>query len=140
MSLPPDRPINLTNELAKERNRAAAERTITSWIQNSIALIGFGIAFERIFNAISETFPQNAPIVNELVSEVIGLGAIGFGLFMLGMAVITYYRTIRYLEREDYLYRAERFSDLFLIMASSVILFGMISIVAIFAIISIESV
>jgi putative membrane protein len=138
MTQRPDRPMNPTNELAKERNRAAAERTITSWIQNSIALIGFGIAFERIFNAISETFPQSAPIVNELVSEAIGLGAIGFGLFMLGMAVIAYYKEINYLEREDYLYRAERFSDLFLIMASSVILFGIVSIAAIFAIVSME--
>ena len=33
-----------TNELAKERNRAAAERTMTTWIQNCLTLIGFGFA------------------------------------------------------------------------------------------------
>jgi putative membrane protein len=134
MSSTPDRPISPTNELAKERNRAAAERTMTSWIQNSIALIGFGIAFERIFNALNETLPANPPAVNIIVSEAIGLGAIGFGLFILWTAVIGYLKAIQRLEQEDYLYRTERFSSLFLIMAGSIILFGVISLIAIFTV------
>jgi putative membrane protein len=132
MNSPGDRPLNSTNELAKERNRAAAERTILSWVQNSVGLIGFGIAFERIFNAINETFPENAVRMNIFVSEAIGLGAIGFGLFMLVIAVITYRKEILVLERENYLYQSERFSDLFLVLAGSVILFGLISVIVIF--------
>jgi putative membrane protein len=132
MNSPGDRPLNSTNELAKERNRAAAERTILSWVQNSVGLIGFGIAFERIFNAINETFPENAVRMNIFVSEAIGLGAIGFGLFMLVIAVITYRKEILVLERENYLYQSERFSDLFLVLAGSVILFGLISLIVIF--------
>lgn len=36
-----NKPTGDTNELAKERNRVAAERTLTSWIQNCLILITF---------------------------------------------------------------------------------------------------
>ena len=51
-----------TNELARERNRAAADRTLMAWIRTSIAMIGFGfgvglkisrIYFDYAFNSWS---------------------------------------------------------------------------------------
>ena len=38
MNDPPDT-YNMANELAKERNRAAAERTLMAWIRTSLSLI-----------------------------------------------------------------------------------------------------
>ena len=35
-------PRNIANELAKERNREAAERTLMAWIRTALSLIGFG--------------------------------------------------------------------------------------------------
>ena len=34
--------VNVANEFAKERNRAAAERTLMAWIRTALSLIGFG--------------------------------------------------------------------------------------------------
>jgi uncharacterized membrane protein YidH (DUF202 family) len=36
-------PTSTTTELAQQRNRQSAERTLTAWIQNSLKLMGFGI-------------------------------------------------------------------------------------------------
>ncbi|WP_026736336.1 DUF202 domain-containing protein [Fischerella sp. PCC 9605] len=53
-SIPSQKSTTASNELAKQRNRAAAERTLTSWIHNCLSVIGFGIAFDRIFNALND--------------------------------------------------------------------------------------
>jgi uncharacterized membrane protein YidH (DUF202 family) len=45
---------NLTNELAKERNRAAAERTLMAWIRTSLSLISFGFGIDRVVTALNK--------------------------------------------------------------------------------------
>jgi putative membrane protein len=47
---------NPGTELAKERNRAAEERTLMAWIRTSLSLIGFGVGVERIVAAIYQCF------------------------------------------------------------------------------------
>jgi putative membrane protein len=47
----PDRDSSLTNELARERNREAADRTLLAWIRTSLALISFGFGIERLGQA-----------------------------------------------------------------------------------------
>lgn len=46
---------NPGTELAKERNRAAEERTLMAWIRTSLALIGFGFGIDRIVAAIHQS-------------------------------------------------------------------------------------
>ena len=36
----------LTNELAKERNHLASDRTLMAWIRTAISLFGFGFAIK----------------------------------------------------------------------------------------------
>lgn len=46
-----DEPPVLTNELARERNREAADRTLLAWIRTSLALISLGFGIERLGQA-----------------------------------------------------------------------------------------
>jgi putative membrane protein len=45
-----DKPVvtNIANELARERNRAAADRTLMAWIRTALSLIGFGFGIGKI--------------------------------------------------------------------------------------------
>jgi putative membrane protein len=130
-SLPEPLPTGATNELAKERNRAAAERTLTSWIQNCLALIGFGIAFDRIFNAINQSFPNNDPIFNTTLTTLIGLSAIVAGIVLLILAIVSYLQQIQHLEHAIFPYRSPQSRLLLTVTTTSVVLFGMITIVAV---------
>ncbi|MBM4057771.1 MAG: DUF202 domain-containing protein [Planctomycetes bacterium] len=42
---------NLVNELARERNREAADRTLLAWVRTSLAMISLGFAIERLGQA-----------------------------------------------------------------------------------------
>lgn len=44
----PDPCRSLVNELARERNREAADRTLLAWIRTSLAMISLGFAIERL--------------------------------------------------------------------------------------------
>jgi putative membrane protein len=118
-----NKPTGTTNELAKERNREAAERTLTSWIQNCLSLIGFGIAFARIFSAINRSFPKNSLLVNIRLTHIIGLNAIAIGVFLLIIAVLTYLTEIKSIPNNDY--PLPRF--FYATLMGSVILFGFVT-------------
>jgi putative membrane protein len=47
----PAEPFSLTNELARERNREAADRTLLAWIRTSLAMISLGFGIERLGQA-----------------------------------------------------------------------------------------
>ncbi|MCP6763013.1 MAG: DUF202 domain-containing protein [Fischerella sp. CENA71] len=136
MSLSPfKKPTITTNELAKERNRAAAERTLTSWIQNCLSLIGFGIAFDRIFNALNELIPKHNPHIAMQLAHIIGLSAIALGIFLLVLATIGYLIKVKSLEQEEYSYKSTYIVNLSVFVVS-VILFGLVTLVAVFTVIS----
>ncbi|MFM7035101.1 MAG: YidH family protein [Planctomycetia bacterium] len=46
-----DRDTSLTNELARERNREAADRTLLAWVRTSLAMISLGFGIERLGQA-----------------------------------------------------------------------------------------
>lgn len=131
MSFTPHRLSSDTTELAKERNREAAERTLTSWIQNCLALVGFGTAFDSIFNEINHSFPHNSSAINTQLAYIIGLSAIGWGIFLLILVLVGYRAELKSLEREDYLDRPPHFFNLSIII-SAVILYGLLALVVVF--------
>ena len=135
MNTPSRRPTNDTTELAKERNREAAERTLTSWIENSLLLMGFGISIEEIYSAMNQSFPQNSSEINLQFTDIISLGAIAFGIALLIPVSINHRMEIKSLEQEDYLARPARFFNL-LIVVGSVILFGLVALAAVILVIS----
>lgn len=93
--------VTITNELARERNRAAAERTLNAWTGICLSLIGFGIAFEQITRSLRR---QAAQVASQSVPNpaLVGLGLVGMGLLLLGLALVQHRLTLAAIERQDY--------------------------------------
>ncbi len=119
-----------TNELAKERNRAAAERTLTSWIQNSISLIGFAVAFDQIILALQQTFPRQNWTIIVTLGHILGLSLIILGIGLLILAMVQNYISVKSIERDDYILMPSR--SLNIIVGSAIILFGVATLIKVF--------
>lgn len=126
MSSTPHRPTNDVTELAKARNRDAAERTLTCWIQNCLGLIGFGSGFDSILTALHQTFPEKGLTFSLTLTHTIGLIAIGLGIFLLVLSMLAYRVEVRSLGRQDYVDRSPRLLNLG-VLVSSVIFYGLIA-------------
>jgi putative membrane protein len=99
---PPQKP-NVNVELAKERNRAAAERTLMAWIRTCLSLISFGFGIDRIVAAIERT--QAGENINPVrLSRLLGLAFIAVGTYAMMAAAIEHRRELLRIQREEYLY------------------------------------
>jgi putative membrane protein len=96
-----------TNELAKERNRAAADRTLLAWIRTSLSLIAFGFGIDRIVNLISPS-----PHGSLGLSAVVGLAFMALGTYALVDASFHYRRDLRTLNESRYTYEERRSSPI----------------------------
>lgn len=101
--MPPEDAINTTNELARERNRAAAERTLNAWLGTCLSLIGLGLAVDQIFYSLRLRFPAMNPAITQETASLIGLGFVALGLLLLGFALIQHRLEISSVERHNYL-------------------------------------
>lgn len=117
------------NELVKERNRAAAERTITAWIQNCFALFGIGITIEELWLARQRLSPDLPVFLSHGVVTAIGLGFIAFGIVLLITAMIQHSLEVRSIERDDYFHMPSR--PLNLVVVLSIVAFGILGMLAI---------
>ena len=102
-ALPPEKFTNITNELARERNRAAAERTLNAWLGTCLNLIGLGLAVDQILRSLQQRFPTMNPALTQDTASLIGMGVISLGLLLLGFALIQHRLEISSIERHNYL-------------------------------------
>ena len=86
--------INVANELAKERTREAADRTLMAWIRTCLSLIGFGFGIAKFRDILVEAGMHRGP--EHLQSTLIfGLSFIALGVFGLLAAVIQHWRILQ---------------------------------------------
>lgn len=118
----PSPPPNIQSELARERNRAAAERTLMAWIRTSLSLIGFGFGIDRIVSAIYG-FRQVVDINPVTLSRILGLAYIALGVYAMVVAALEHRQELRCIQRQgSYFYRPRR--SLGLTVAVSMICIG----------------
>lgn len=93
---------NLTNELARQRNRDAAERTLMAWIRTALSLISFGFGLDKIIGAIDRATGSSGPrpgVVTVAVSFIIT------GIVAMAAATVQHLQELRRLRLDDYRYQ-----------------------------------
>ena len=102
MSFADPTPASPGTELAKERNRAAEERTLMAWIRTSLSLIGFGFGIDRIVSAIHQEFGDAVNPVR--LTRILGLSFVALGTAALLVAAIDHKRQLQRIQRNELIY------------------------------------
>ena len=97
---------NLANELAKERNREAADRTLMAWIRTSISLIAFGFAIAQGYEYLEEDYLEKTGRVLDVIHTPFVFGTSFMVLGMLGVlaGVLQYRRILKRIHSDDFIY------------------------------------
>ena len=99
----PNNQTSVVNELARERNREAADRTLLAWIRTSLAMISLGFGIERLGQAamsLEGKMPGFSPLKTNLFGST--LVVLGIAATLAGMW--EHKRMLGAISHDDYRY------------------------------------
>jgi putative membrane protein len=119
---------NIANELAKERNREAADRTLMAWIRTALSLIGFGFGIGKL-SSYMEAVGLHTSLNPVHTTVIFGVSFIVLGILGLLAAVVQHVRILNRLAQPDFAYGAMR--PIAMAVASMLLLIGVFGLFAI---------
>lgn len=126
-----EKKINLTNELAKERNREAADRTLMAWVRTALALIGFGFAIAQGYEYLESNYLEKTGKVIDTLHTPFYFGISFMALGLLGtLAGIIQYRQILKQIKKDVFEYTEPW-PLAMIIAVLLLIIGFFGVIAV---------
>jgi putative membrane protein len=121
---------NISNELARERSRQAADRTLMAWVRTALSLIGFGFGIAQFRDILVRAqLVVRRPPEHLSVTLLFGLSFITLGVLGLLAATIQHWRILQHIKRDDFHYTG--FRPLVFIMAILLMLIGAFAFIAI---------
>jgi len=120
---------NLTNELAKERNRAAYDRTLMAWIRTAISLIAFGFAIAKSYEYVQMEYTER--LIDQIHAPLLfGISFIVLGLICIFGGVIQYVKVVQQLQSGRFTYGEPK--PLAKIIALILLIIGIFALITIF--------
>jgi putative membrane protein len=123
---------NLANELAKERNRAAYDRTLMAWIRTAISLIGFGFAIAKSYEYIQmDEMEKTGRFIDQIHAPLwFGMSFILLGMLCILGGVIQYVKVVKQIQTGEFTYGEPR--PLAKIIALILLIIGFFALITIF--------
>jgi putative membrane protein len=94
---------SLTDELARERNREAADRTLLAWIRTSLAMISLGFAIERV-GQVAHVMDGRLAAFSTLKTRVFGAALIALGIAATLVGMWEHRHVLAAIKNVDYRY------------------------------------
>ena len=120
---------NVSTELARERSRQAADRTLMAWVRTSLSLIGFGFGIARFRDILVEAGLVRRPLEHLNITLIVGLSFIALGVLGLLAATMQHWRILQHIKQDDFQYTG--FRPLVFIMAILLMLIGLFAFVGV---------
>jgi len=123
---------NLANELAKERNRAAYDRTLMAWIRTAISLIGFGFAIAKSYEYIQmDEMEKTGRFIDQIHAPLwFGMSFILLGMLCILGGVMQYVKVVKQIQSGQFIFGEPR--PLAKIVALILLVIGVFALITIF--------